>query len=299
VIAVVGATGRQGGAVLRALLDQGVAVRALTRTPDSPGARALRDRGAEVVTADLESVPSLIRAFDGTRGVFGVTEFWEHGFAGEVRHGTHLVAAARAARVRQLVFGSVGGTESTAGLGITHIDSKAEIEKRIRQSDLDWTVVRPVTFFENFVSARYRRAIRRGVFRFGIRPGLPFQFVAIGDLAALVARAFREPERFRHRAIEVASDQLTMEAFSDALASAVGRPVRYGFIPPFAQRAVGAFVELTRTTGHFKVGGSLVAQFAWNNASPHGGWAADLASLAELIPLTKAGAWARSVDWRR
>lgn len=299
VIAIVGATGRQGGAVIRRLLSAGQPVRALTRTPDAPAARALAALGADIVAADLDTPATLVRAFQGARAVFGVTEFWTHGYAREIRHGINLVEAASTAGVQQLVFSSVGGTDRTTGLGITHFDSKAEIERRIRASALMWTVVRPVTFLENFVSARYRKAIRGGLFQFAIRPGLPFQLVALDDLAALVTLIFAEPARFHGQAIEVASDQLTMEALCGALADAVGRPVRYRFLGPLAQRAIAGAVELSRATGHFKVGWSLISQFAWNNGSPHGGWMADLAELSRLIPLTNARAWAHRIDWHR
>jgi uncharacterized protein YbjT (DUF2867 family) len=81
VIAVVGATGAQGGGLVRAILDDpagGFAVRALTRNPDSAGARELVELGAEVVAADFDDRASLERAFAGAWGAFCVTNFWEH-----------------------------------------------------------------------------------------------------------------------------------------------------------------------------------------------------------------------------
>lgn len=296
-ITVVGATGRQGGAVLRRLLANGTPVRALTRDPRSSAAVALAAKGAEVVRADLDSRASLEAALRGSRAVFGVTEFWEHGLAGEIRQGRNLVDAAASAGVEHFVFSSVGGTDRTAELGIAHFDSKREIERLLCASGLSWTVLRPVTFFENFTSGRYRRAIRSGLFQFAIRPGLPFQLVALDDLAALAVKALAEPQAFARRAIEVASDRLTMEELCEALSAAVGRPVRYRFLGPVVQRLVALFVEVTRTSGHFKVGKSLIRQFSWNNDSPIGGWDADLDQLGRWIPLTSAAQWARSVDW--
>jgi uncharacterized protein YbjT (DUF2867 family) len=83
IIAVVGATGAQGGGLVRAILDDpagGFAARALTRNVDSAKARELADRGAEVVAADLDDRASLERAFAGAWGAFCVTNFWEHMF---------------------------------------------------------------------------------------------------------------------------------------------------------------------------------------------------------------------------
>jgi uncharacterized protein YbjT (DUF2867 family) len=81
IIAVVGATGTQGGGLVRAILGDssgGFAVRALTRDPDSEKAQELASLGAEVVKADLDSGPSLMAAFDGAYGAFCVTFFFEH-----------------------------------------------------------------------------------------------------------------------------------------------------------------------------------------------------------------------------
>jgi len=101
-ILVSGATGQQGGAVARSLLDRGFAVRALTRTPEKPEARELARLGAEVVSGDLEDRSSIERALEGARGIFSVQNFWEAGYEGEVRQGVLLADAAKAAGVEQL-----------------------------------------------------------------------------------------------------------------------------------------------------------------------------------------------------
>src|SRR5450432_3843512 len=101
IIAVVGATGAQGGGLARAILsdpDGGFAVRALTRDPSSDKAKALADAGAEVVQADIDDPDSLARAFDGAYGAFCVTFFWDH-FSGdkEVTEAQLLATAAKQA----------------------------------------------------------------------------------------------------------------------------------------------------------------------------------------------------------
>jgi uncharacterized protein YbjT (DUF2867 family) len=81
IIAVVGATGVQGGGLARAILadpSSGFSVRAITRDPNKDSAKALAAKGAEVVSANLDDVESLKKAFAGAHGVFGVTNFWEH-----------------------------------------------------------------------------------------------------------------------------------------------------------------------------------------------------------------------------
>src|SRR6266849_10580450 len=87
-VLVTGATGRQGGAVLRHLRERGWPVRALTRRPDSAAAQALAADGVEIATGDMEDRASLERAMRGVHGVYSVQDFWSSGAEREVRQGS-------------------------------------------------------------------------------------------------------------------------------------------------------------------------------------------------------------------
>jgi uncharacterized protein YbjT (DUF2867 family) len=300
-VAVLGATGRQGGAVARRLLGRGWRVRALTRRPGGLEARALAALGAEVHEADLDSPASLEAAFHDAHGAYLVTDFWEHGLAAEVRHGANAIDAATRAGIRHLVFSSVGGTDRTEGLGITHFDGKRRIERHLARSGLLFTIFRPVTFLENFVSPRYRSAIaQRGVFDFCIDPAKPFQMVAMQDVGVFVEMAFADPNAFQGRALELASDRCTMTEFAAALEEHLRRPVRYRLVGPAMQRLLAFAFVATGSVGRYKAGPSLIAQFRWNNASATGGWDAAIDQLRRLHPgLMTIREWIRSVDWRQ
>jgi uncharacterized protein YbjT (DUF2867 family) len=95
VILASGATGQQGGAVARNLLERGFAVRTLTRNTEKAAARELADLGAEVVSGDLEDRASIERVLDGVYGVFSVQQFMEAGVEGEIRQGVLLADVAR------------------------------------------------------------------------------------------------------------------------------------------------------------------------------------------------------------
>src|SRR5688572_29016421 len=99
VIAVVGATGAQGGGLARSILEDSegaFAVRALTRNPGSDAARKLAEQGAEVVRADLDDVDSLTAAFDGASGAYCMTNFFEHFSADhELQQAANLAVAAK------------------------------------------------------------------------------------------------------------------------------------------------------------------------------------------------------------
>jgi uncharacterized protein YbjT (DUF2867 family) len=224
IIAVTGATGQQGGAVARKLLAEGWKVRALTRDPNKPAARALAEAGAELVAGDMDSRSELDAAFQGAYGVFSVQNFWlpNAGFDGEIRQGKNVSDAAKAARVQHLVYSSVGSAHR--GMGQKHFESKWIIEQYIQSLDIPYTILRPVAFFENFNWER--PAISNGIFNaMGLRPEKERQLVAVEDIAVFAALAFANPGQYLGKTIELAGDALTESKIADTFAKVIGRPV--------------------------------------------------------------------------
>src|SRR3982751_6567832 len=142
IIAVVGATGSQGGGLCEAILNDpngGFACRAITRDPSKDKAKALAAKGAEVVSANLDDVESLKKAFAGAYGVYGVTNFWEH-FSGEKEktQAANIADAARAAGVKHVVWSTLEDTRKLMApddkrmpmlqgkFRVPHFDAKAE-----------------------------------------------------------------------------------------------------------------------------------------------------------------------------
>ena len=141
-IAIVGATGAQGGGLARAILDDpagGVAVRALTRKPHTEKARALAKRGAEVVAADLDDAESVTRAFRGAWGAFCVTNFWEHFSPDkELAQAASMARAARDAGLSHVIWSTLEDTRRWVPLAddrmptlmdkwkVPHYDAKGE-----------------------------------------------------------------------------------------------------------------------------------------------------------------------------
>src|SRR6516225_4899350 len=113
-ILVTGATGRQGGAVIRHMLPNGWKLRALTRNPNGYAAKQLSGQGVEIVQADLEDPPSLEQAARGVYGIFSVQDYWVSGFRREVKQGKNLADIARKTGVGHFVYSSVGGLSAIA-----------------------------------------------------------------------------------------------------------------------------------------------------------------------------------------
>ncbi|MBA4116864.1 MAG: NmrA/HSCARG family protein [Rubrobacter sp.] len=230
VILVSGATGQQGGAVARSLLERGFAVRGLTRDVEKDEARELADLGAEVVSGDLEDRSSIERVLEGVHGVFSVQQFMEVGVEGEVRQGVQLADAAKEAGVEHYVYTSVGSAHRDTG--IPHFDSKYEVEEHVRASGVPYTVLRPVFFMQNW--EYMREPILGGTLPQPLDPDKPFQMVAVEDIGVFAAMAFENPEGWIGREVDLAGDELTMPEIADTFSRVIGRQVDY-FQTPWDQ----------------------------------------------------------------
>ncbi|MFE9424906.1 NmrA family NAD(P)-binding protein [Kitasatospora sp. NPDC006697] len=229
-VAVTGATGAQGGAATRALLAAGRPVRALTRTPGSPAADALRALGAEVVRADFEDPGSLRSALTGAGALFAMSTPFGTGFAAETRQGIALLDAARAAgSVAHVVLSSAANADR--GTGIPHFESKYLIERHLAGLGLPWTVLGPAAFMENYANEWTMRSLRAGELAIPLPVDHPLPVVAAADIGAFAALALAEPERFAGRRIDLASQWSTPSRLAAAIAAATGRPIAAREVP--------------------------------------------------------------------
>ncbi len=277
-ILVVGSTGQQGGAVARHLLTQGWLVRALTRDPSKPAARALAASGAEVVQGDLTDRASLDRVLQGVYGVFDmqISRLPEVGYGGEVQQGKNMADAAGAAGVQHYVYSSVGGADRNTG--IPHFESKWEIERYISSLSLPATILRPVWFMDNL--NRQRSAILQGSFSIPLRSDTVLQMVAVDDIGAFAALAFARPQEFIGKALELAGDSLTMPQTAEILSRVIGRPVRF----------VEQSLEQVR---RFSAESALMYQWFMED-----GYRADIPALRAIYPeLTPLETWLRRTGW--
>lgn len=195
-IAVVGASGAQGGGVVRALQARpGFAVRALTRRP-----RDLRLDASEVVEADLTRPDSLARAFQGAHGVFLVTNFWEKSALSEQEQARNAIRVARDAGVQHLVWSTLPdiGAISGGAFKVPHFTGKAEVDADVKAAGFPaYTFVEAPFYFENLTSV-FAPEPQPGGGKAWLLPLDPnARCLHIGDVADLgkvVAGAFEKPE---------------------------------------------------------------------------------------------------------
>jgi len=277
-ILVTGATGNQGSAIARHLLQRGnFKVRALVRDPNKPASLALEQAGAELVVGDLNDRASLDRALQGAYGVVSLQIFLD-GIDTEIRQGKAVADAASSAGIQHFVYSSVGSAERNTG--VPHFDSKFQVEEYIRASELPYTILRPVFFFYNY--NMMRSMVETGTLFQPLSPETKLQQLSEEDYGEMVADVFDRPADFMHREIELASVEMTMPEIAAAFSRVLGKTVEY------QQILFEAFEQ--------QIGEELTIMYRWFE---NVGYAADLAQLKRDFPAqTDFESYLRDHGWQ-
>lgn len=257
IIAVMGATGAQGGGLVRAILadrDGPFSVRAITRKPDSEKAQALAKQGAEVVAGDSDDQASLERAFAGAHGVFCVTNFWEH-FSAE-REGQQATAMARASKkagVQHVIWSTLEDTRRHVALDdarlptlqgkykVPHFDSKGAVDHVFAEEAAPTTYLLAAFYWENFIY-------------FGMGPrkgedgelalsmplgGARLPGIAAGDIGGCAYGLFRRGASTHGQRFGIAGEVLSGPEMAAKMANAFGRKVSFNDVPFDVYRSLG------------------------------------------------------------
>lgn len=227
-VLVIGATGRQGGAVARRLHRSGKIVRALTRRVEGPSARALTSAGIEVVAGDLSDPDSLRRAVNAMDVVFAMTVASDHP-EDEISQGSAIVDAARAANTSLLVFSSAA--LANTGTGVASIDAKAEIETRVLAANPQNVVLGPANFYEMVLQEPSLAGLAHGSFVDAYPPDLPVPAIGLDDYAIMIDLIIDSPSVLPARRVDLACDMVTRIDMARALTVALHRPVSYRQLP--------------------------------------------------------------------
>lgn len=277
-ILVTGATGKQGGAVIRHLLEHHFPVQALVRNPSGSAAQALADKGVELIQGDLNDAESLEQAMRGVYGVFSVQTYSEEDFDLEVRQGVALAQIAKAMNVEHFIYSSVGSANQRTG--VPHFDSKAKVEDYIRSVGLPYTILRPVFLMENW-ELFGRDSILNGTLAQPLDPQTKLQQISVDDIGAFAAIAFEHPNEWLGKAIDLAGDEATMTDTAAIFSRVVNRPIEY------VQVAWEQFQQM--------VGAELTTMYRWFEAV---GYSADIAARrTDYRALTTLEQYLRKNHW--
>ncbi len=256
-IAVVGATGAQGGGLARAILEDANSpfhVRAITRTPKSEKAEALAKRGAEVVQADLDDVESLKRAFAGAYGAFCITNFWEHLSAErEIAQATNMAEAAKAAGIQHAIWSTLEDMRKWVPLSddrmptlqgkykVPHFDAKDEANAEFAKRGVPTTFLVTSFYWDNMI--RFGTGPKRGpdgklALTMPMGSGrLPA--IAVDDIGRVAYGIFKAGKEYIGKTVAIAGGKLTGQEMADALTKALGEEVRYNDVDPDVYRGFG------------------------------------------------------------
>jgi uncharacterized protein YbjT (DUF2867 family) len=256
-IAVIGATGAQGGGLARAILadPQGdFKLRAITRNPDSDKARALAAQGAEIVAADTDKESSLENAFHGAYGAFCLTNFWEH-FSPEreLKQAEAQARAAGNAGLQHVIWSTLEDTRKFVPLTddrmptlmgkykVPHFDAKGESDDFFRDTGVPTTFLLTSFYWDNYI-----------YFGSGPKPGpdgvltltmpmgdQPLSGIAAEDIGKCAYGIFKRGDAMIDQTVGIAGEHLTGAQLAAAMTRAIGQTVRYQDVEPAVYRAFG------------------------------------------------------------
>ncbi|MGA6827528.1 NmrA/HSCARG family protein [Nitrospira sp. NS4] len=257
VIAVVGATGAQGGGLVRAIVNDpgsGFVARALTRDVNSDKAKALAKLGAEVVAANLDDAESLKRAFTGAYGAFCLTNFWEH-FSPEKEYAQVKAQAdaAKQAGVQHAIWSTLEDTRKRVPLTdnrmptlmgkykVPHFDAKGEADQEFTKLGVPTTFLLTSFYWDNMI-----------FFGMGPKKGpdgalaltLPMADkklpgIAAEDIGKCALGIFKQGREYIGKRVGIAGEHLTGAEMAEAMTKALGQPVRYNEVTPEVYRGFG------------------------------------------------------------
>jgi len=257
IIAVLGATGAQGGSLVKAIVADasgGFAARAITRNVDSDKARDLAQRGVEVVAADLDHTKSLEKAFAGADGVFAVTNFWEHFSAEkETQQAKNVADAAKNAKVAHTIWSTLEDTRKRVPLTddrmptlhgkykVPHFDGKGEADDYFRRIGLATTFLVTSFYWDNLIAfGMGPKKGEDGALAFVLPmadkklPG-----IAAEDIGKCAYGIFKRGGDLIGKTVAVAGEHLTGTQMAEAMSRALGQPITYKYVPPEIYRTFG------------------------------------------------------------
>jgi len=256
IIAVVGATGTQGGGLCQAILadpNGGFAVRAITRDPNKEQAKALAAKGAEVVQANLDDVESLKKAFAGAYGVYGVTNFWEH-FSGEKEkaQAKNIADAAKAAGVKHVIWSTLEDTRKLMDANdtrmpilqgkyrVAHFDAKAEADAFFAGLPVTYLLIS--FYWDNLYMFKLAPTKdNSGVYSWTFPMGnAKMAGIAAEDVGKVAYGIFKAGQQYIGKTIGIAGENLTIKEMGEKLSKGVGiGPVKYNDVEPNVYRSFG------------------------------------------------------------
>jgi uncharacterized protein YbjT (DUF2867 family) len=275
-VLVAGATGQQGGSVVKALLQDGHTVIGITRNQNSEKAKSLLDKGVQLVSLDFTKASDALDILREVDAVFAMTTPSEGGIEGEIEQGVSLANAANKAGVEHYIFNSVGDADLSTG--IPHFESKWQVEKHLKTLGMPYTIVAPAYFMDNLFFPFMTDSLKEGKLKMAMTPERKLQQIAVDDIGKFVARVVHDRDQYFGQRINISGDELSGKEAATILSEVLGRDIVYeGYDPIYMKESSE----------------DMYLMFKWFN---EGGYTANLNSL-KPYGFKKFREWAIRQDW--
>ena len=296
-VTVFGASGRQGLAQVRQLLEHGFQVRAVTRSPDKFSQPQFES--VAVTRADYNDLDSLVHACEGAYGVFFTHPMFEDAMHVN-EHIGRVCEAARRAGVQRLVYNTSSWVPDTP-CGEPNYDGNLERENLFAASGVPLTVIRPVIFMDNLLTHWVKPGlVNDGAYRYPHAPTMKANWICLDDVAKFMIASLDREDLVGERIVVGGPQALLPAEVADILSTALGTKIAFEYISPrqFGEVMYDIFGDvspLDRET----YAGALEAFYDYNNALDGRPFQVDMAPVLERIPvsLTSLSEWAKEQDW--
>lgn len=226
-IFVTGITGNQGSAVTKHLLENGYKVIGLTRNASSEKAQQLKSQGVHIVEGNLNDSSSFLSEMKKSDAIFFVQSL--QGKNSEIQQGKQFIDSITSIGINHLVYASVLGADLKTG--IPHFDSKYEIEKHIKSSNVNYTILRPASFYENYLFPQVANGIKKGKYVSPLNKNCKQQMIGVDDIGKIAVQVISNPKEYSGKTLSIATDEYQIGDLPRLFSEAMNKPVKYKKLP--------------------------------------------------------------------
>lgn len=229
---VTGITGNQGSALAKYLMSQDVKIIGLTRNANSDKAKHWKTKGVIIVEGNLDEPNSFRDHLEKADAIYLVQTLQRK--ENEIKQGKQFIDAIKPQGNTHLVYSSVLGADLNTG--VPHFDSKFELENYIKSKNLDHTILRPASFYENHLMPQVANGIKKGKFVSPLKKSCTQQMIGVDDIGKIAAKVITNKEKYKGKTLSIATDEWQIGQVPQAFSEVMNRPVKYKKLPGFITR---------------------------------------------------------------
>lgn len=227
-ILICGITGNQGSALARSLSNDTFELCGLTRNKDSSQSKEIQEQGVKLIEGNLDDTNSFASHLDEIDTVF-LVQAMGLGRQKEVQQGREFIKLLREKGIKQLVYSSVLNADQNTG--VPHFESKNELENFIKESKIDYTILRPASFNENFLNPEITKRLQKGKLVMPLRNQVVQQFISTDDIGKIAAQVIVNFDKYKGKTISIATDEKRLEEVALIFSKVLKKNIKYQKLP--------------------------------------------------------------------